>query len=208
MSNRSRGLFAVGASVPSSCAVARKSTGQIRKTTGRRKGVAAEGPVTIGVPLVDPDWYVMVERGSRAGERFPLVSRLTIGRNDDNVLVLEDDLVSRKHAVLERHGGRYLVRDLGSRAGTLLNGEHVTDTAALVNGDEITLGATCLRVVGPPDPTTIDHATVARHAASAKSAHSAGASAKDGHATIICAQCGRKVRTSDRFCGSCGFKRE
>ena len=187
--------------------MARKTTGQIRKTTGRRKGVAAEGPVTIGVPLVDPDWYVMVERGSRAGERFPLVSRLTIGRNDDNVLVLEDDLVSRKHAVLERHGGRYMVRDLGSRAGTLLNGEHVSDTAALVNGDEITLGATCLRVVGPPDPTTIDHATVSRAAAAAAPGLTADPPATGGAATIICAQCGRKVRGSDRFCGSCGFKR-
>lgn len=173
--------------------MAKKTTGQTKKAPARRKGLPPEGPVTIGVPLVDPDWYVTIEKGSRAGERFPLVSRLTIGRSDDNVLVLEDDMVSRHHAVLERHGGRYLVRDLGSRLGTTLNGEHVHETAALITGDEIVLGATYLRVVGPPDPTTIDPGDLSRAATMP--------------ARIVCAQCGRAVRTSDRFCGACGAPR-
>lgn len=163
----------------------------------------AEGPVTIGVPLVDPDWYVTVERGSRAGERFPLVSRLTIGRSDDNVLVLEDDMVSRHHAVLERKGGRYLVRDLGSRLGTTLNGEPVGEKAALVNGDEIVLGVTCLRVVGPPDPTTIDPGDVSRAQTMPRGVAPVHASS---HASV-CRQCGRKLMAIDRFCGSCGAKR-
>ena len=63
-------------------------------------------------------------RGSGPPELFPLDgSRVTIGRSEDNDVVLGDDkLVSQIHAVIECYGSSYALRDLGSSNGTFVNG--------------------------------------------------------------------------------------
>jgi hypothetical protein len=72
--------------------------------------------------------------------------RLTIGRSEDNGLALpQEPLVSRLHAVLERFGPGWCVRDLGSRNGTWVNGERIVGERALRSGDEIRLGSARLR---------------------------------------------------------------
>jgi len=63
----------------------------------------------------------------------------TIGRGPDNQLVLPDAAVSRRHAVLERAGERLRVRDLGSRNGTRVNGQDVSE-AELCDGDVLGIG--------------------------------------------------------------------
>jgi len=65
--------------------------------------------------------------------------RTLIGRNPASQVWLTDQHVSNEHAVIERSGGRFLLRDLGSRHGTLLNGQPV-ESAELSQGDEITVG--------------------------------------------------------------------
>jgi pSer/pThr/pTyr-binding forkhead associated (FHA) protein len=62
-----------------------------------------------------------------------------IGRDDDNAICLEDDLISRHHAVLIRQNGEYLLRDLNSLNGTFLNGEPARETP-LKLGDRIRIG--------------------------------------------------------------------
>ncbi len=49
--------------------------------------------------------------------------------------------VSRHHAVVERHGDATIVRDLGSRNGTFVNGEAIDHTRKLQPGDVIGVGA-------------------------------------------------------------------
>jgi len=70
--------------------------------------------------------------------------RLTIGRSPDNDLTLPGDVfpsVSTHHALLEViEPGRLRLQDLGSRNGTLVNGEAVQE-AQLVLGDVLQLGA-------------------------------------------------------------------
>jgi hypothetical protein len=66
--------------------------------------------------------------------------RLTVGRSSDNDLVVEDSSVSRHHAILERFGVTWFVRDLNSSNGTDVNGDRVIGERALRNGDEILLG--------------------------------------------------------------------
>lgn len=61
---------------------------------------------------------------------------IRIGRAPDNDLVFASRLVSRHHAVLERQGETFRLRDLGSGNGTYVNGEEV-DAVALKDGDEI-----------------------------------------------------------------------
>lgn len=59
---------------------------------------------------------------------FPLDKPvINIGRRLDNHLILEDPRVSRKHAQLRVRGGRYAILDLASTAGTLVNGQPVSE---------------------------------------------------------------------------------
>lgn len=69
--------------------------------------------------------------------------RLTVGRSVGNDIALPDDgQVSRVHAVLERLGGAWSVRDVSSRNGTFVNGSRVSGEARLGHGDEIRVGRT------------------------------------------------------------------
>ncbi len=69
--------------------------------------------------------------------------RLTVGRSGENDLVLEADTeVSRVHAVLEQFGPCWVVRDLSSRNGILVNGRRIAGDRPLTNGDELRVGAT------------------------------------------------------------------
>lgn len=63
-----------------------------------------------------------------------------IGRLRSSHLHLEDDSVAHMHAVIESHGGEIGVIDLGSPAGTVLNGERVHRNALLDSGDTLEFG--------------------------------------------------------------------
>ena len=71
---------------------------------------------------------------------FPLIRReFSIGRDASNQLSIADSTLSRRHCVLEQTADGFLVRDLGSRAGTQVNGS-VTSEVLLQHGDHITVG--------------------------------------------------------------------
>jgi DNA-binding CsgD family transcriptional regulator len=73
------------------------------------------------------------------------VGRLTLGTDAANDLVLPaDPTLSRLHAVLERYGAGWCVRDLDSRNGTFVNGQRVWRERPLRPGDELRVGATRL----------------------------------------------------------------
>lgn len=78
---------------------------------------------------------------------------LTFGRDESCALVLSGAEASRKHAELRRDGPLLVVRDLGSRNGTFVNGERVTE-APLKRGDVLRLGEWIGIVVALPDPRT------------------------------------------------------
>src|SRR5438270_682423 len=69
---------------------------------------------------------------------------VTIGRQAECDVVLEDTNVSRRHAEVRRQGEDYVFVDLGSTNGSKVNGTRVKQQA-LTDGDEITLGKTLLR---------------------------------------------------------------
>jgi DNA-binding CsgD family transcriptional regulator len=71
--------------------------------------------------------------------------RLTLGADAANDLALAaDPTLSRLHAVLERYGAGWCVRDLDSRNGTFVNGQRVWRERPLRPGDELRVGATRL----------------------------------------------------------------
>jgi serine phosphatase RsbU (regulator of sigma subunit) len=82
---------------------------------------------------------IQTAEGSR--ERFPLSKpRITIGRARSSDVFLPDQWLSRHHAAIEQRAGGYFLLDLGSKNGTLLNGERVAGDRRLRDGDVITLG--------------------------------------------------------------------
>lgn len=84
---------------------------------------------------------------------------LTIGRDPSNSLSLKDERLSRFHCVIERAGDSFIVHDLQSRNGTLLNGQRI-DASPLHHGDNIQIGRVKIhfllqqnKVKTPRDPT-------------------------------------------------------
>lgn len=69
-----------------------------------------------------------------------------IGREGADI-PLDDKKVSRKHAEIGLYGpGAYVLRDLASTNGTLLNGRRVSEKATLKHWDLVQIGDTSLRV--------------------------------------------------------------
>ena len=78
--------------------------------------------------------------GGRAGESFkPSAERTRIGRSPDCEIFLDDVTVSRNHAVLVQHDGKFTVEDEGSLNGTFVNRKRI-DSAELHEGDELQIG--------------------------------------------------------------------
>jgi transcriptional regulator with GAF, ATPase, and Fis domain len=78
--------------------------------------------------------------GPRKEETIALPDgEVTLGREATNQVAISDPSVSRKHCLLRQEDGRFQVRDLQSRNGTLVNGVAVKEQW-LRHGDEIAVG--------------------------------------------------------------------
>jgi Inner membrane component of T3SS, cytoplasmic domain len=72
----------------------------------------------------------------------------TLGRAERASIVVADPAVSAEHARLLRLQGEWVITDLGSTNGTLVNQALVQGEAALEPGDVVGLGNVRLKVVG------------------------------------------------------------
>lgn len=90
---------------------------------------------------------LIAREGQLAGERWTIDrEEFVIGRGSDCQIILPERQVSRYHAKILHENGRYLLEDLDSKNGTHLNGEQVTGTVPLSDGDEIQI-ALCVKLV-------------------------------------------------------------
>jgi pSer/pThr/pTyr-binding forkhead associated (FHA) protein len=64
---------------------------------------------------------------------------VNVGRSRENHIILDDPRVSRQHAQLRLRFGRYVLYDLDSQGGTIVNGQPVQE-CILQHGDVISLG--------------------------------------------------------------------
>lgn len=71
-------------------------------------------------------------------------SGVTIGRSRGCDIVVDDPNVSRRHAEVRPRGGSWIVTDLGSTNGTLLNRRTLTGAEVLSPGDEIEVGTSLI----------------------------------------------------------------
>lgn len=103
--------------------------------------------------------YLRVMNGALEGKHIQVneAQELLIGREDDvDIVLVDDDLVSRHHAKVRRDWSGTHVEDLGSRNGIRVNKKRVT-RKTLRDRDELEVGGTRLLFV---DPTEVREAPV------------------------------------------------
>lgn len=109
-----------------------------RSPVGQEKNVAAT--------MVDsPSSEAVLISADDPNQTFPLGSRVVVGRLDSCDIPIHDKSVSREHARLSQLPGGYVVEDLGSTNGTLVNGEPITEAVILRSGDTVTFGSVDFR---------------------------------------------------------------
>ena len=98
------------------------------------------------------------------GATRPLVldrERYTLGRSSANELCYPEDAgLSRQHLALEKNGDTWLVRDLGSKNGTFVNGLRITSPHPLAKNDRVTAGHIALDFGENSLPPPIDHTVI------------------------------------------------
>jgi pSer/pThr/pTyr-binding forkhead associated (FHA) protein len=101
----------------------------------------------------DPPAVLIWLRAGGGEVEFPLSgSPLLVGRDEGADIRVDEPLVSRAHARIERRGGAFFVLDLGSTNRTRVNGEPVSERE-LRDGDEVRFArARCRFVKAPVDP--------------------------------------------------------
>lgn len=96
------------------------------------------------------DVTFQVLEGLERGEIFwNLPTPVTIGREEDNHIRLNDERVSRFHAKVQEDNGCVILTDLESTNGTRVNG-HAVKMRVLQVGDQVLIGR-CLLVYGSPE---------------------------------------------------------
>lgn len=104
--------------------------------------------------------------GPNLGRTHALGSRrATVGRAQDNAVVLDLDSVSRRHCTLRPQRAGYFLRDEGSTNGTFVNERRLTTERVLSSGDLLRLGSAVLKFLSDDASTGLEaqyHETIYR----------------------------------------------
>ena len=104
-------------------------------------GESAGPHCTLGLKGIGRAYSIVLEGGPYSGRTFILSAHTTLGRVQENDIVLNDPGVSRSHAVIVQSGQCYYLRDLASTNGTFVNQRNIsTEDYSLETGDRIRLG--------------------------------------------------------------------
>lgn len=94
-------------------------------------------------------------RGDKRGESVDIFPPgISIGREDDNDIVLDDDQVSRYHAKIEQYEDVWYIHDLDSRNGLFQNSKKIESHAPLSIHDELRIGGSSF--IFADDITAVD----------------------------------------------------
>lgn len=143
---------------------------------------------------------LIVETGAEAGMIYPLNNEdaVTIGRSASCTVQIIDKRVSRHHAVLRHHRLGFVLEDLGSKNGTLINDKPLVGRIQLKNGDRIKIGDTSLVFESDPDEPEARAADTTR----------SGAVKLVGETPAPSTQAEVPVAGSNEFGGSAPIRRE
>jgi pSer/pThr/pTyr-binding forkhead associated (FHA) protein len=105
-----------------------------------------QSPGEEGLPPLETertDALLIIVRGPNKGTEFAVCGDFVqIGRDPEMAVSLDDEDVSRRHAVIIRHRDRYFLRDCGSTNGTYLKGLFRGSERDLSPGDRFRIGET------------------------------------------------------------------
>ncbi len=100
---------------------------------------------------------VVIERAGQVDQAFFDKPEITIGRNGGDISVdldlSHDNTVSRLHARVIHRDGLLFVEDLGSRAGTWINGKKISAVEQVLETDQVQLGENTIRFLYKSDST-------------------------------------------------------
>ena len=124
----------------------------------------------------ESDAFLLIREGSawRHVVRLRCGQTTTVGRSATNRVVLQDDSCSRNHCEVFHTDGQWLLRDLSSRNGTLIEGNPVSGDFKLSSGDIICIGSCRLAfttklestpMISEDDVVAADRETSPHHAA-------------------------------------------
>jgi pSer/pThr/pTyr-binding forkhead associated (FHA) protein len=86
------------------------------------------------------EWIISL--GDKVIKRFNIKEgwSLTIGRGAEADVIVDNTAISRQHTSIQLRDDSYMLTDLGSLNGTIVNGERIKDTVFVSNRDNIKLG--------------------------------------------------------------------
>ena len=113
------------------------------KTGGKKKSNPAARKYAVEV--INPGASEDLEEGSVILVR----TELTIGRREDNLIVLSEPFASGYHAKLYVKNNNLYIQDLNSTNGVYVNEERIKDKVKLTAGDEIKIGSAIFKVLKP-----------------------------------------------------------
>ena len=86
-------------------------------------------------------FQLVLRVGPSPGKVYPLLkSEVTLGRDINNEIVINDAEISRKHSRLKIVGNGYVIEDLGSTNGTWVDEQRISGQYQLSHGDTIRMG--------------------------------------------------------------------
>lgn len=86
-------------------------------------------------------FQLVLRVGPSPGKVYPLLkTEISLGRDINNEIVINDAEISRKHSILKLVGNGYVIEDLGSTNGTWINEQRISGQYQLSHGDMIRLG--------------------------------------------------------------------
>jgi pSer/pThr/pTyr-binding forkhead associated (FHA) protein len=97
-----------------------------------------------GLEVISPGTNSNLKKGGI----IPIHGVLTMGRKEDNLLILNDPYVSGYHAKIYTKNTDHFIEDLESTNGVLLNDKKLEGKAFLNPGDEIKIGNLVFKVIG------------------------------------------------------------
>ncbi len=102
---------------------------------------------------------LVVIRGESVGKKYDLETELTVGRDTNTGICLDDALVSRTHAKFSPDSAGVRVFDLCSTNGTYINDKAI-NTAYLNDGDQVAIGKTIFKFISSNNIEAAYHAHI------------------------------------------------
>ena len=114
----------------------------VKQGSSRKKSEMTD--FDLGLEVLNPGDNNLLKKGSMV----PIRGVISLGRKEDNTIVLQDKFISGHHAKIFIKNREYILEDLDSTNGTFLNGKRIYGRVKLEEEDEITLGSLTLKVIG------------------------------------------------------------